>query len=114
MSGWSDKRGYALAARIMTSSRQARGEDIGAAGGYSWYFGHGVAMNPARNKWLHPPATAANAPFASGEPGRYEFPVLLHSCSSLVTRVGQKLKAGLQDSRLPCIFPGSNKHSRTS
>jgi len=89
MSSWSEKRGYALAARIMTSSRKTRGEDIDAASGYSWHFGRGVAMKPARNKWLHPTATAASAPFASGEPSRYECPVLLaqlpfagHPCRS--------------------------------
>ena len=33
MSGWSEKRSYALAARIMTSSRKTRGEGMDAAGG---------------------------------------------------------------------------------
>ena len=49
MLGWYEKRSYALAARIMTSSRKTRGEDIDAAGVYSWHFGRRVAMKPAHN-----------------------------------------------------------------
>ena len=47
MSGCSEKRSYALDARIMTSCRKPRGEGIDAAVGYSWHFGRAVTLKTA-------------------------------------------------------------------
>jgi len=67
MSGWSERRSYALAARMMTSSRKTGVEDVDTAGGYSMHFGRSFTIKPAHNKWLRPTAIVANAPFASGD-----------------------------------------------
>jgi len=74
MSGWSEKKRCALAARR-----------------YLWHCGRRVAMKPAHNKWLHPTATVASAPFALGEPSHYECPVLRHFHRSSFIQERQEL-----------------------
>ena len=88
ISGWSEKRSYELAVRIMTSSRKTQGEDIDTAGRYSWHFGRRVAMKPAHNKWLHATATVASAPSPLGEPSRYEC-LVLSAFSPFVSHPGR-------------------------